>query len=77
VTEPLAQRRPARCNGRVGETCSICGAIADPVADGDPPVAWSADMAESRDGPRIRWVCAACTRLHVREIEAKLDQNWW
>ena len=59
------------------ESCSLCGTIADPVKDGDPPLAWSADIVESREGPRTRWVCPDCTRTHVRSIEAKLDQNWW
>ena len=61
----------------MGETCSLCGTVADADADGDPPIAWCADIVESHDGPTVRWVCAACTRRHVREIEAKLDQAGW
>jgi hypothetical protein len=59
------------------ESCSMCGRIADPVEDGDPPMAWCADLVEARGGPRTRWICPACTRSHVRSIEAKLDQAWW
>ncbi|MDT4957530.1 MAG: hypothetical protein QOD31_1329 [Pseudonocardiales bacterium] len=59
------------------ETCSICGRVADPVEDGNPPLTWCADVVETRDGNRTRWVCAECTRKHVRSIEAKLDQQWW
>ena len=61
----------------VHETCSICGRVADPGDDGDPPLAWCADIVESRDGPRTRWVCPTCTRKYVRAIESKLEQQWW
>ena len=55
------------------ETCSVCGKVADPAVDGDPPVAWSAEIVDARPS----WVCPRCTRDNVRAIEAKLDQNWW
>jgi hypothetical protein len=58
-------------------TCSICGRVADPASEGDPPVAWSADLVDGRGGQRTRWICPQCTRTHVRSIEAKLDQDWW
>jgi hypothetical protein len=51
--------------------------VADPERDGDPPHGRCADNVEARGGTRTRWVCADCTRRHVRAIEAKLDQNWW
>ena len=57
--------------------CSLCGRNADPDEDGDPPLAWCADLVETRDGQVTRWVCTACTRRCVRSIEAKLDQEWW
>ncbi|WP_375476753.1 hypothetical protein [uncultured Jatrophihabitans sp.] len=57
--------------------CALCGRQADADHDGDPPVRWTADIVESSDGPRTRWVCTACTRQYVRSIEAKLDQAWW
>jgi hypothetical protein len=59
------------------ETCSICGRVADRDTDGDPPLGWCSDKVEVRGGHRTRWVCAACTREHVRAIEAKLEQQWW
>jgi hypothetical protein len=62
---------------RMGETCSICGRTADADVDGDPPLRWCADTVEIRGGHRTRWVCAECTRSHVRSIEAKLDREWW
>ena len=61
----------------MNETCSICGRVADRDADGDPPLGWCADKVEVREGERTRWVCAPCTRHHVRAIEAKLEQQWW
>jgi hypothetical protein len=59
------------------ETCSICGRVADPDADGDPPLTWCADTVETRDGPHTRWVCTACTRKHIRAIESELEQQFW
>ncbi|MEP6599618.1 MAG: hypothetical protein ABJB98_09260 [Actinomycetota bacterium] len=61
----------------VQASCSLCGRVADPEADGDPPLTWCVDIVEDLDGPRTRWVCDICTRRYVRSIEAKLDQNWW
>ena len=69
--------RGGRSNGLMNETCSMCGRTADPGEDGDPPLAWSADLVEVRGGTRTRWICPGCTRAHVRSIEAKLDQVWW
>jgi len=57
--------------------CNLCGRRADPDVDGDPPLGWCADIVETADGHRTRWVCAECTRKFVRSIEAKLDQQWW
>jgi hypothetical protein len=57
--------------------CTMCGREADPASDGDPPLGWCADMVESRDGPRTKWICDGCTRRYVRSIEAKLDNEWW
>jgi hypothetical protein len=51
--------------------------VADAVIDGDPSLTWCADIVETSEGHRTRWVCAACTRQHVRAIEAKLDRVWW
>jgi hypothetical protein len=57
--------------------CSLCGRTADPRTDGDPPLSWCADLVETVDGPTRRWVCTECTRIYVRSIEAKLEQQWW
>lgn len=55
----------------------MCGRVADPNEDGDPPVSWCADVVESRSGPQTKWICTTCTRTYVRSIEAKLDQIYW
>lgn len=68
--------RPAE-NVDVDATCCLCGRVADPVRDGNPPVSWCVDMVEARGGRRARWVCPECTRAHVRAIEAKLESQWW
>ena len=57
--------------------CSLCGRVADPDIDGDPPMTWCADVVETRSGHTTRWLCPACTRKYVRSIESKLDQTWW
>ena len=57
--------------------CSLCGRKADPATDGDPPLAWCADIVETSTGHRTHWVCVECTRRYVRSIEAKLDSEWW
>ena len=50
-------------------TCAVCGATADaPV-----PLTWST----SRDRSGLRVVCDACTRQHLRSMEAQLDEEHW
>ena len=49
-------------------TCARCG-----VTVGDRPLTWSLEV-----GARgAQWLCAACTREHVRAIEGRLDDAWW
>jgi hypothetical protein len=58
----------------VTSTCSRCGATSGEDAGGDGlPLGWS--LSTSRRG--IERLCAGCTREHVRDIEAKLDEEWW
>ncbi|WP_375481803.1 hypothetical protein [uncultured Jatrophihabitans sp.] len=73
----LEQTVGADVCGGTPPSCSLCGSVADPRTDGDPPLGWSADMIETSEGTRPRWVCPTCTRRFVRSIEAKLDQQWW
>jgi hypothetical protein len=56
----------------MGSACARCGATSDAPEDGLPP-GWS--LASSPRG--VDRLCAACTRTHVRDIEAKLDEEWW
>ena len=58
----------------MASTCSRCGATSDDDGAGDGlPPGWS--LATSRRG--VDRLCAGCTREHVRDIEAKLDEEWW
>jgi hypothetical protein len=67
----------ARSNDQVTAVCSLCGDFAEAAHRDDPPLGWSADIVETSEGHRTRWVCTDCTRRFVRSIEAKLDQQWW
>ena len=56
--------------------CSRCGAVPDaPDADHSEelPPGWS--FGTGRRG--IEWMCLDCTRANVRNIEAKLPEEWW
>jgi hypothetical protein len=58
----------------VATTCGRCGVVSgEDGRDGEPPLGWS--MSASR-GTIERW-CERCTRDHVRDIEAKLGEEWW
>jgi hypothetical protein len=37
------------------------------------PAGWS--LVTGRRG--VGRLCLGCTRTHVRDIEAKLDEDWW
>ena len=50
-------------------TCTRCGATAEAAAE----PSWSCELVDGEQ----RWLCAACTREHLRSIEAKLDDAWW
>ncbi|MDT0203940.1 hypothetical protein [Nocardioides sp. AE5] len=55
-------------------TCDFCGTT--PVGDGDqdpPPLTWTTAVENGRQ----RVFCDACSREHLRSIEAKLDSEWW
>jgi hypothetical protein len=54
------------------QTCRHCGATRDPeVASA---IAWV--LERDPDGVE-RWLCPACARRYVRDIEAKLPHEWW
>ena len=52
-------------------TCSRCGR---PRPD-DQRAALTWVTEHDRRG--VRWLCPDCARTHVRDIESKLDQDWW
>ncbi len=56
--------------GPMATVCSRCGTEGGEV---ELPPGWSLST-EERGVVRL---CAACTRAHVRDIEAKLDETWW
>ena len=49
-------------------TCSQCGVVVE-----DLPLTWSVE--NNADGRIL--LCEACTREHLRSIEAKLDADWF
>lgn len=57
----------------MASTCSRCGTTSEEGGDDGVPLGWS--LATSPRG--VDRLCAACTRTHVRDIEAKLDEDWW
>ena len=48
--------------------CARCGRQAEAV-----PTTWSS--ASGTEG--VTRLCEACTRVHLRAIEARLDERWW
>ncbi len=50
-------------------TCSLCGTTADAPA----PLTWST----STGSRGMTYACDACTRTHLRAMEAKLDEEHW
>jgi hypothetical protein len=53
-------------------TCRRCGAPRDP--DVASAIAW---VRERDPDGREHWLCPACARLHLRDIEARLPPEWW
>ncbi len=54
--------------------CDRCGTNDPADAEGAGlPLGWSLETT-SEGFSRL---CEACTRDHVRDIEAKLDASWW
>jgi hypothetical protein len=55
-------------------TCTRCGAVDPDDAGGEGlPPGWSLETTARGMGR----LCLTCTRDHVRDIEAKLDEEWW
>ncbi|SFO09522.1 hypothetical protein SAMN05216207_103044 [Pseudonocardia ammonioxydans] len=54
--------------------CRLCGTPRPPSPGAACVAGWVAERDErGRDG----WLCPGCARLHVRDIESKLDVEWW
>ena len=49
------------------------GADAHGAAAGNVPLSWMVSV----EAGRTRTYCEACSRQHLRSIEAKLDSEWW
>jgi hypothetical protein len=54
-------------------TCVRCDRQRDQRVSTAEALAW----ASERDRDAIRWLCPACARVHARDIEAKLPQEYW
>jgi hypothetical protein len=52
--------------------CRRCGTAADAPL-GSVPLDWSTAASDDE----IDAFCDRCTREHVRDIEGKLDEEWW
>ena len=57
---------------RAVATCNRCAAVEGEDPDALPS-GWSLETTERGIGR----LCLGCTRAHVRDIEAKLDEDWW
>ncbi len=53
--------------------CARCAVSAEGCDGTEVPLGWSLTATEG--GPAA--LCERCTREHVRDIEAKLDETWW
>jgi hypothetical protein len=56
----------------MARTCRRCGATAD-APEGGVPGSWSLDTSDGE----LAFLCAACTRGNLRDIEARLSPEWW
>ena len=54
-------------------TCSHCGRARSAERDSLDSLSW---VSTKEDG-RERWLCPGCARDHVRDIEAKLPDEYW
>ncbi|SEP47984.1 hypothetical protein [Amycolatopsis saalfeldensis] len=54
-------------------TCSRCGRARSAERDSLATLSW----VSTREDGRERWLCPSCARDHVRDIEAKLPDEYW
>ena len=63
-------------NDAAGVECAACGRSPnDDEPDGAGGVPWTWSTAQEDGGTSV--LCDECTREHARNIEAKLDPDWW
>lgn len=53
--------------------CATCGATPAPQDRDAALVTWTRGTEDGRS----EWTCPACSREHLRSIEAKLQRQWW
>jgi hypothetical protein len=53
--------------------CTRCGRTRGTDEDPATALAW----VSSRERGGLRWLCPACARQHVRDIEGKLPDEYW
>jgi hypothetical protein len=58
-------------SSNIDRTCSYCGAVAE--ASDAVAGAWTFAV----DNGRVTWLCVDCARLNIRNIEAKLPEDYW
>lgn len=62
--------------------CTTCGATAGADGTGGASRADRIALAQltwtrGTEQGQVVWTCDACSREHLRSIEAKLDPAWW
>ena len=62
---------PSDVSDALGPVCALCGDA--PSADGSLPLGWTTSV----EAGHTKVLCPACSRKHLRAIEAKLDSAWW
>lgn len=68
MSEPEAGQSEGDPEGDETVTCALCGATAHGL-----PLGWSTSVERGRTLHH----CATCSRSHVRDMESKLDTDWW
>ena len=65
------ERRTHAGAGEPPSTCAMCGTSADDEAS---VLTWTLDV---RDDDTWEWICPECSRVHLRDIEARLRHEEW
>ncbi|MDN5917738.1 MAG: hypothetical protein L0I76_22010 [Pseudonocardia sp.] len=72
MPDPTQPGPPGGETPDIGPSCRICATTAE--SSGTRALTW---VRERDDHDRERWLCPACARRHVRDIETKLAHEWW